>query len=352
MAKFLMLLASNVALASGGMFLFVGFAESRSSETPDPTDPERNPALKYHGLLRVSVQQPFAFNHRLHKEEGVACLECHTFADRSQRAGIPTLEHCMKCHAKGKETPGAAVKRPESPVPFNHAVHLEDEDTECSSCHELEEGADLPAFPTAEVCYDCHEDEEEEEGVKGEVITKVKEALDAERELPWVRSKRLDGTIVFSHRDHGEDEQVECAECHAEVLDRTAPPETVDPVEMKACTECHTEREAVLSCTACHGEEDRGAESDRAAVLKAFRDLEAVQVSGGISWVRYYHQPPDAYFSHRAHVSREKVKCEECHGPIGDTETPPQWMMIHTMESCIHCHEDRGVTNDCQACHK
>ena len=43
--------------------------------------------------------QPIAFSHRLHAGEmEVACLYCHSGAQRSRNAGIPPMGLCMNCH--------------------------------------------------------------------------------------------------------------------------------------------------------------------------------------------------------------------------------------------------------------
>jgi len=43
--------------------------------------------------------QPIAFSHRLHAGElGIACLNCHSAAERSRNAGIPSANVCMNCH--------------------------------------------------------------------------------------------------------------------------------------------------------------------------------------------------------------------------------------------------------------
>jgi hypothetical protein len=43
--------------------------------------------------------QPIAFSHRLHAGEmQIACVYCHSGAERSPRAGIPAASVCMNCH--------------------------------------------------------------------------------------------------------------------------------------------------------------------------------------------------------------------------------------------------------------
>ena len=44
-------------------------------------------------------QQPIAYSHRLHAGElQIDCKFCHTAAEQSRHAGIPSSDVCMKCH--------------------------------------------------------------------------------------------------------------------------------------------------------------------------------------------------------------------------------------------------------------
>src|SRR5512146_3397479 len=49
--------------------------------------------------LGYEPPQPIAFSHRLHAGElQVACVYCHSGADRSRHAGVPPANVCMNCH--------------------------------------------------------------------------------------------------------------------------------------------------------------------------------------------------------------------------------------------------------------
>ena len=44
-------------------------------------------------------KQPIDYSHRLHAGElGIDCMFCHSAADKSRHAGIPSSDVCMKCH--------------------------------------------------------------------------------------------------------------------------------------------------------------------------------------------------------------------------------------------------------------
>lgn len=45
-----------------------------------------------------SVKQPIAFNHKIHAENGLECLDCHAYYKEQASSGRPTIEICSGCH--------------------------------------------------------------------------------------------------------------------------------------------------------------------------------------------------------------------------------------------------------------
>ena len=70
-----------------------------------------------------------------------------------------------------------------------------------------------------------------------------------------------------------------------------------------------------------------------------------------IPWVRMYENPDDIVFSHKRHVS-QGVKCQECHGKMGQDSRAVVNTKLISMKQCIKCHEKRKASTDCLACHK
>ncbi len=104
-------------------------------------------------------------------------------------------------------------------------------------------------------------------------------------------------------------------------------------------------------CAACHEEalkEGSAEESILLGFLESGRE---------IPWRRIYKVPSHVYYSHRRHTIEHgmtpKIECVECHGAIGTSTSPPGKPLNKlTMKFCINCHEERGVTTDCNACHR
>lgn len=155
--------------------------------------------------------QPISYSHRLHAGElGIACLHCHSAAERGKHAGIPSANVCMNCHRfvsapwvevkaendladKEKRKPRLVISpeikkiynalaltdevKPDSmksPVPivwkkvhnvpdfvyFNHSVHVS-AGVECQKCHgavETMERVRQVSDLSMGWCVNCHRD--------------------------------------------------------------------------------------------------------------------------------------------------------------------------------------------------
>ncbi len=99
--------------------------------------------------------QPIPFSHKHHSTAfGIDCMYCHTGADRSSAAGVPSVELCMGCHAhfpaeydelegiqilkqhweSGKAIEWKQLHRLPEHVKFQHQAHLR-AGFDCQSCH-------------------------------------------------------------------------------------------------------------------------------------------------------------------------------------------------------------------------
>lgn len=131
------------------------------------------------GFARRPLEQPIAFSHKQHIEQGATCTFCHTYAEQSARAGIPGVQQCMVCHQSIKtESPEVQkiqtyfARRQEIPwvrgygfashahVYFNHQRHVA-AGVDCATCH-----GDVAQMTVAEPvvrhtmgwCMQCHEE--------------------------------------------------------------------------------------------------------------------------------------------------------------------------------------------------
>jgi hypothetical protein len=159
--------------------------------------------------------------------------------------------------------------------------------------------------------------------------------------FPRVIYKSVPQPVAFSHKVHADKAGAKCEDCHSFREDGTyAGMPTLDK-----CSSCHA---AAMGTTA---EE------------KKFID-QYVTPGREPEWVSYARQPENVFFSHAAHVKRGKMKCEQCHGNQGASETlrPVQIDRVGgytrevwqrgTMDDCVACHRQHNQENSCLDCHK
>ncbi|MBI3297207.1 MAG: c-type cytochrome [Elusimicrobia bacterium] len=164
----------------------------------------------YHRLLGdqrgYAPAQPIAFSHKKHAGElGIACLNCHHAAERSDVAGVPSLEVCMSCHGVVKKAAGAQGPSPE--------------------------------------------------------IAKLTAAWESRGAVAWNRVHSLPRYAHFSHRAHVAD-GIRCQECHGPV-ETMQTLRQAGSLSMGWCINCHRRPPAEapshwkrsggpLDCAACH----------------------------------------------------------------------------------------------------
>lgn len=140
-------------------------------------------------------EQPIKFSHKLHVgQNGISCVYCHTGAEKSRHANIPSVSVCMNCHKGvqsgpqyGKEEIAkiyaaldydpATQKYGDNPKPvkwvrvhnlpdlayFNHAQHVTVAGIDCQTCHgPVEEMEVLKQHSSLTMgwCIDCHRNTE------------------------------------------------------------------------------------------------------------------------------------------------------------------------------------------------
>jgi cytochrome c7-like protein/class III cytochrome C family protein len=136
------------------------------------------------------AEQPIAYSHKQHIALGLACLDCHSTADTSAAATIPSVQKCMLCHAK------VAVDKPE--------------------------------------------------------IQKVSTFAKSRREIPWQRvyGFSTEASVRFQHAPHVR-AGVQCSTCHGDMTQATTAQPLVKH-NMGTCLSCHRKNKASEDCITCH----------------------------------------------------------------------------------------------------
>jgi hypothetical protein len=165
--------------------------------------------------------QPIAFSHRLHAGElQIACVYCHSGAEKSRHAGIPATNVCMNCHKSMTASSGALRENPKA------------------ISEELRKLYDSLGL---------------DENLKPD-------SKKAPKPIPWVRVHNLPDFAYFDHRAHVS-AGVACQKCHGpvETMDRVR---QVESLSMGWCVNCHRDVNvtgvhgkkvnASLDCATCH----------------------------------------------------------------------------------------------------
>ncbi|MCX6625023.1 MAG: PQQ-binding-like beta-propeller repeat protein, partial [Acidobacteria bacterium] len=139
-------------------------------------------------LPRAVAAQPIPFSHRTHHAAKLGCADCHTTANKGERAGIPETARCLLCH---------------------RTVH-----------------ADSAGIRT------------------------LKQYAATKTAVPWVRVYKLPDFVFFSHQKHL-GARIDCTQCHGPVEQRDVLAKEIS-TSMNNCYACHTKAKASTSCDICH----------------------------------------------------------------------------------------------------
>jgi hypothetical protein len=110
--------------------------------------------------------------------------------------------------------PKLLYSQKKQPVDFNHALHNEEVEDGCDSCHFFREDGTYSGVPTLAQCIDCHE---EVNGEDPEEAKFVNEYVAKDREVPWLIYSRQPQNVFFSHVAHVKMGKMDCVTCHGHI---------------------------------------------------------------------------------------------------------------------------------------
>ncbi len=154
---------------------------------------------------------------------------------------------------------------PEQPIPFSHKVHAGENKIACLYCHSGAEKSRHATIPSLNVCINCHT------VVKADSphIQKLRQHWLDKKPIEWVRVHELADYVYFPHKRHVA-KGVACETCHGDVrtMDKV---EQKFTMTMGWCLDCHRgvttpkhvlaaspqggdghARVATTQCSACH----------------------------------------------------------------------------------------------------
>lgn len=133
------------------------------------------------------------------------------------------------------------------PIAFNHKIHADNELT-CLDCHPYYMDHASSGRPQRETCASCHEEPLSESKEQAKVVEFVKKG----EEIPWERLYRVPEDVYFSHQRHVVLGGLECSTCHGDIGVSTKPPARPLKITMKKCMKCHENEDVDNDCILCH----------------------------------------------------------------------------------------------------
>lgn len=171
---------------------------------------------------------------------------------------FPSAEACQSAiDAWDPAAPG-----PKQPIPFSHKHHAGQFKIECLYCHSGTDKSQAAGVPSVELCMGCHSQfPPEYDQIEG--IRILKQHWEEKKPIEWVQLHRLPEHVQFRHNRHIQ-AGVECQTCHGPVeeIDKLhVVPDTklgygvpVAKLEMGWCINCHRQnnQQASQDCLKCH----------------------------------------------------------------------------------------------------
>lgn len=132
--------------------------------------------------------------------------------------------------------------QPEQPIWFSHKVHAEQNEIDCKYCHTAADYSKSAGIPSLNVCMNCHHQVREGKITGTTEISKIHEAWEKGIPVEWVRIHNLPDHVYFNHAQHVNVAKLDCAECHGQV-ETMHEVMQVNDLSMGWCLNCHRDTE-------------------------------------------------------------------------------------------------------------
>jgi hypothetical protein len=126
------------------------------------------------------------------------------------------------------------------PVPFSHEHHVRGLGIDCRYCHTSAEKSSFAGLPSTKTCMTCHS----QIWTNAAVLEPVREAWRTGQPIPWVRVHNLPDYVYFNHSIHLA-KGVACVTCHGPI-DKMPAVYQANYMTMSWCLNCHRHPEKFL----------------------------------------------------------------------------------------------------------
>lgn len=122
---------------------------------------------------------------------------------------------------------------PEQPIPYSHKLHAGKHKMNCLYCHSNAEKSQHATIPSLNICMNCHR------VVKTDspYIQRMKELYEKGEPIEWVRVHELPDHAHFTHQPHVT-AGIACQTCHGPIQEMERVYQFA-PLNMGWCMDCH-----------------------------------------------------------------------------------------------------------------
>lgn len=144
---------------------------------------------------------------------------------------------------------------PAQPIKFSHKLHAGTNGISCIYCHSGAEKSRHANIPSANVCMNCHKYVQQGTQTGTAEIAKIYAALDYDpntskygpnpKPIQWIRVHNLPDLAYFNHSQHVMVGKLECQTCHGPVQEMEVVKQ-FSPLTMGWCINCHRQTEVKM----------------------------------------------------------------------------------------------------------
>lgn len=110
--------------------------------------------------------------------------------------------------------PKLLYSQKQQPFSFNHALHMQQVDNGCESCHFFREDGSFSGIPNLAQCTQCHQDPM---GDSQDETIFMEQYASQGKEVPWYSYARQPNCVFFSHAAHVVGAKMDCVSCHGHI---------------------------------------------------------------------------------------------------------------------------------------
>lgn len=145
--------------------------------------------------------------------------------------------------------------QPEQPIKFSHKLHVGQNKIDCRYCHSGAEKSKNAGIPSPNLCMNCHKYVKKGPKYGTQEISKIYAAIgwDVDKQqytgkqkaIEWTRIHNLPDLAYFNHAQHVKVGGVECQTCHGPV-EEMEEMKQFSPLTMGWCIQCHRDTQVKM----------------------------------------------------------------------------------------------------------